>query len=239
VQYGYALLEAGRFAELLALTDEIIARVTAARPDEAPFDDIDDQFNWIYNHKAASLRALGRWDEALVVMETARLQPDEGSVNVSQAINLGWHYVDFGKPENALKALDGIDWAHSLSPYGRMQLQYVRYRAYLQLANTQEADNVLAYLRQHRDDAEDTWQQAMLDAGDFDGAAALLIARLQDPEKRYEALGEVQEYLPLPRLPKQAEALARWEKLVTRADVATAISEVGRREKAPMYDVPD
>ena len=239
VQYGYALLEAGRFAELLQFTDQIIARVSAARADEAPFDDIDDQFNWIYNHKAASLRALGRWDEALVVMETARLQPDEGSVNVSQAINLGWHYVDFGKPENALKALDGIDWAHSLSPYGRMQLQYVRYRAYLQLANAQEADNVLAYLRQHREDAEDTWQLAMLDAGDFDGAAALLIARLQDPEKRYEALGEVQEYLPLPRLPKQAEALARWEKLVTREDVATAISEVGRREKAPMYDVPD
>ena len=169
----------------------------------------------------------------------ARLQQEDGSINVSQAINLGWHYVDYGKPENALKALDGIDWAHSLSPYGRMQLQYVRYRAYLQLGNAQEADNVLAYLREHRDDAEDTWQLAMLDAGDFDGAAALLIARLRDPEKRYEALGEVQEYLPLPRLPKQAEALARWEKLVTRDDVAAAINEVGRREKAPMYDVPD
>jgi tetratricopeptide (TPR) repeat protein len=239
VQYGYALLEAGRFADLLQLTDEIVARVSAAHPDEAPYDDIDEQFNWIYNHKAESLRSLGRWDEALVVMEAARLQPEGGSINVSQAINLGWHYVDYGKPENALKALDGINWAHSLSPYGRMQLQYVRYRAYLQLANVQEADNVLAYLRQHRDDAEDTWQLAMLDAGDFDGAAALLIARLRDPEKRYEALGEVQEYLPLPRLPKQVEALARWEKLVTREDVAAVINEVGRREKAPMYDVAE
>ena len=240
VQYGYALLEAGRFAELLQFTDEIVARVSAARSDEAPFDDIDDQLNWIYNHKAASLRALGRWDEALTGHGgRAPASRKKGSINVSQAINLGWHYVDYGKPEKALKALDGIDWAHSLSAYGRMQLQYVRYRAYLQLANAQEADNVLAYLREHRDDAEDTWQLAMLDAGDFDGAAALLIARLRDPEKRYEALGEVQEYLPLPRLPKQAEALARWEKLVTRADVAAAINEVGRREKAPMYNVPD
>ena len=239
VQYGYALLDAGRFAELLALTEEIIARVSTARADEAPYDDIEDQLNWIYNHKAAALRALGRWDDALIVMEAARLQPEDGSINVSQAINLGWHYVDYGKPKNALEALDGIDWAHSLSAYGRMQLQYVRYRAYLQLANLQEADNVLAYLREHRDDAQDTWQLAMLDAGDFDGAAALLIARLRDPEKRYEALGEVQEYLPLPRLPRQAEALARWEKLVARADVAATIDEVGRREKAPMYDVPD
>ena len=238
-QYGYALLEAGRFTDVLALADEVIANVTAAPSGEAPFDDIADQLNWIYNHKAAALRSLARWEEALTVMEAARLQRDDGSLNVSQAINLGWHYVDYGRPESALKALDGIDWAHSLSAYGRMQLQYVRYRAYLQLGNTQEADNVLAYLREHRDDAEDTWQLALLDAGDFDGAAALLITRLRDPEKRYEALGEVQQYLPLPRLPKQSEELARWERLVTRADVAAAIDEVGRREKAPMYDVPD
>jgi hypothetical protein len=239
VQYGYALLQAGRFADVLALSDEVIARVAAAASGEAPYDDIAEQLNWIYNHKAASLRAMGRWDDALAVMRAGRRQQEDGSINVSQAINLGWHYVDYGMPEKALGALEGIDWAHSLSSYGRMQLQYVRYRAYLQLGNAREADNVFAYLREHREDAEDTWQLAMLDAGDFDGAAALLIARLRDPEKRYEALGEVQEYLPLPRLPKQAEELARWERLVTRADVAAAIHDVGRREHAPMYDVPD
>jgi len=239
VQYGYALLEAGRFTELLALTDEIIAKAAAAPSGEAPFDDMADQLNWIYNHKAAALRSLARWEEALAVMESARVQVDEGSINVSQAINLGWHYVDYGKPENALKAIDGIDWAHSLSAYGRMQLQYVRYRAYLELGNAKEADNVMAYLREHRDDAEDTWQLALIDAGDFDGAAALLITRLHDADKRYEALGEVQEYLPLPQLPKQAEEHSRWEKLLARGDVAAAIDEVGRREKAPLYDVPD
>jgi tetratricopeptide (TPR) repeat protein len=239
VQYGYALLQAGRFTDVLALADEVIERTAAATADAAPYDDIADQLNWIYNHKAATLRAMGRWDDALDVMRAGRRQPEDGSINVSQAINLGWHYVDYGQPGKALEALDGIDWAHGLSPYGRMQLQYVRYRAYLQTGNAQEADNVLAYLREHHDDAEDTWQVALLDADDLDGAAALLIARLGDPEKRYEALGEVQEYLPLPRLPKQAQAMARWEKLVTRPDVAAAIDEVGRREKAPMYDVPD
>lgn len=239
VQYGYALLQAGRFAEVLALTEGVVARVTAAPPDAAPFDDITDQLNWIYNHKAAALRALGRWDEALTVMQVGRRLGEDGAINASQAINLGWHYVDFGKPNNALEALDGIDWAHSLSPYGRMQLQHVRYRAYLQLANAQEADNVFAYLREHRDVSDDTWQLVLVDAGDFDGAAALLITRLRDPETRYEALGEVQQYLPLPRLPKQAEEAARWERLMTRTDVAAAINEVGRREKAPMYDVPD
>jgi tetratricopeptide (TPR) repeat protein len=239
VQYGYTLLTAGRFAELLKLSADVIEK-NAAAPEGAPaFDDIPDQLNWIYNHKAAALRALGRWEEALAVMEAGRRTEEEGSVNVSQAINLGWHYADFGRPQDALDALDGIDWAHSLSPYGRMQLQHVRYRAYLQLANTKEADDVLAYLREHREEAEGTWQLVLVDAGDFDGAAALLISRLRDPAQRYEALGEVQIYKPLPRLPRQAEEMARWEKLVTRADVAAAIAEVGRREIAPMYDVPD
>jgi hypothetical protein len=39
--------------------------------------------------------------------------------------------------------------------------------------------------------------------------------------------------------PLADEELARWEKLVSRNDVATVMEEVGRREKAPMYDVPD
>jgi tetratricopeptide (TPR) repeat protein len=239
VQYGYALLTAGRFAELLRLTDDVIAKVNTAQEGASAFDDIPDELNWIYNHKAESLRALGRWEEALTVMEAGVRTEEGGSRNVSQAINLGWHYVDFGRPQDALDALQGIDWGHSLSPYGRMQFQHVRYRAYLQLGNAREADNVLAYLREHREDAEGTWQLVLVDAGDFEGAAALLISRLRDQEQRYEALGEVQEYLPMPRLPRQAAQLASWEKLVSRPDVAAAIAEVGRRERAPMFDLTD
>ena len=103
------------------------------------------------------MRARGRWDEAIAVMEAGRLKLEKGSVNVSQAINLGFHYNDAGYPQKALDALQDVDWARSLSPYGRMQLQHVRYTAYLQLGNRPEADNVFAYLREHHDDARDTW----------------------------------------------------------------------------------
>jgi tetratricopeptide (TPR) repeat protein len=239
VQYGYALLTAGRFAELLKLSDDVIAKTTTSAEGSPAYDDIPNELNWIYNHKAESLRALGRWEEALSVMEAGRLKEEDGSVNVSQAINLGWHYVDFGRPQAALEALQGIDWGRSLSPYGRMQLQHVRYRAYLQLGNAREADNVFAYLREHREDAEGTWQLVLVDAGDFEGAAALLISRLRDEEQRYEALGEVQDYQPMPRLPLQAAQLARWRNLVARPDVAAAIAEAGRREKAPLFDITD
>ncbi|MEO8018299.1 MAG: hypothetical protein ABI769_10825 [Pseudomonadota bacterium] len=237
VQYGYTLQEAGRFEELLALTNEVIARVAAAPADSPPYDDGADKLNWIYNHKASSLRAMGHWEDALTVLEAGNHQQENGAINVSQRINLGAAYLEIGRAQKALEALDGIDWAHSLSPYGRMQLQHVRYCAYLQLGNTREADNVLAYLREHHDDAESTWQEAMIDAGDLDGAAALLIARLHDPDQRSAALGEVQDYKPLPHAPKRPQTEARWDALIARPDVAAAINAVGRREKIPLYAV--
>jgi hypothetical protein len=237
VAYGYALLDEGRHAEVLERSDAILKKVASSNGKKSlPYDDLDDSLSWVYNHKAAALRALGRWNDALAVMEQGRLKVEDGSNNVSQAINLGFHYNDAGQPAKALQVLDGIDWARSLSPYGRMQLQHVRYRAYLQLGNEAEAGNVLAYLRQHHDDAEDTWLLAMLDSGDMDGAAELMISQLKDPQKRGTALRDAQEYRSLPLQPRMEDARVRWETLVTRPDVLAAINEVGRREKVPIYE---
>lgn len=239
VQYGYALLEEGRYADLLERSDVILRRIGNSPAKSPPYDDLEDSLNWLYNHKAASLRALGRWDEALAVMETGRAKRERGSDNVSQAINLGFHYNDAGQAQKALDVLKDVDWARSLSPYGRMQLQHVRYRAYLQLDNRVEADNVLAYLREHHDDADDTWLQVLLDSGDLEGAAAQLIAQLKDAEKRGAALAEVQDFRRPPVLPRMQESRERWSKLLARADVTAAINEVGRRERQPLYRTPD
>lgn len=236
VTYGYSLLNEGRYAEVLQRSDAILRKAGRSKGRKPPYDDLDGSLSWVYNHKAAALRALGRWSEALGVMEQARLKAENGSSNVSQAINLGFHYIDAGQPDKALKVLDGIDWSRSLSPYGRMQLQHVRYRAYLQLGNESEAGNVLAYLRQHHADAEDTWLLAMLDSGDMDGAAELMISQLTDPQRRATALRDAQEYRELPLQPRMEDARVRWEKLVTRPDVLAAINEVGRREKVPIYE---
>lgn len=238
ISYDYALMDEGRYQEVLKLTDAALKKVAKAKGKNPPYDDLDESLNWIYNHKASALRSLGKWSEALVVMEKARLESEHGSPNVSQAINLGSHYIDAGQPQKALGVLGDIDWARSMSAYGRMQLQYVRYRAYLQLDDQEEARNVLAYLREHHEDAEDTWLLAMLASGDLDGAAALMISQLHDPQTRASTLRDAQEYRLLPLQPRMEEARARWEKLVTRADVMAAINEVGRREKVPVYDTP-
>jgi hypothetical protein len=115
-------------------------------------------------------------------------------------------------------------------------LEHVRLRAYLKLGKHDEAETVLAYMRQNQKDAPDTWQIALLDFGDVDGAAALFIQRLRDPKRRTEALWSAQSFLPTPSLPADEETGERWLAMLNRPDVTAAIEEVGRREKIPLYD---
>jgi len=236
-QYMYALFTVGSYHEAIALADRAVTRIAKAPADKPAYDDLQDTINWLYDLKSQALRGLGRWDEALLIQQEARRQRENSNDKVSQAINLGYSYILRDRPEDALKSLDGIDWARSLSGYGRMQLQSVRLSAYLRLGNRAEAEKVFVYLRENKLDAPDTWQEAMLEWGDVDGAAAHYIARLRDPEQRSSALYAAQAFKPLPRLPRDAENQARWQAMLNRPDVTAAISEVGRREQFPIYDL--
>jgi hypothetical protein len=237
IEFMYAQFAVGAFRQNIKLADQILKDVQRAPNDEPPFDEVDSKLNWIYDIKAHSLRALGRWTSSLEVQEKARALRENSSDKVSQAINLGFFFNEHGEPAKALQALDGIDWGRSLSGYGRMQLEHVRLRALLQLGRRDEAETVLSYLRQNQEDAPDTWQLALLDSGDTDGAAALYIARLRDPQQRAEALWAAQIFPSMPTLPTEAQAHSRWSALLARQDVAAAIDEVGRREKMPLYPI--
>ena len=236
-QYMYALFLIGAYQDALTIADRALAKIAKAPKDKPAFEDLDDNINWIYDLKSQALRGLGRWDEALVVQEEARRQRENSNDKVSQAINLGYSYNLRDRPQDALKSLDGIDWARSLSGYGRMQLQHVRLNAYLQLGDRAEAEKVFVYIRENKLDAPDTWQEAMLDWGDVDGAAAHYIARLRDPDQRVAALYAAQDFKPLPRLPREAAGIERWQALLKRPDVAAAIDEVGRREQFAIYNL--
>ena len=236
VQYMYALLAVGSFQEVVTLSDRTLAKQAKGTREKPAFDDEADKLNWIHDLKASGLDGLGRWDEALAVQQKARDLREASEDKVSQAINLGSTYTTRNQPELALKSLEGIDWANSLSGYGRMQLQHVRLRAYLELGNRAEAEKVFVYMRENKNDAPDNWQVAMLDWGDLDGAAAQYIARLRDPKERPEALYAAQNFLDEPRMPKEAESHAQWQALLARADVSAAIAEVGRRERQPVHE---
>jgi tetratricopeptide (TPR) repeat protein len=236
VKYLYALFTVGGYTEVLALTDKVMARIANASADKPEFDDVADQLNWIYDLRAQALMHLGRWDEGLTVQKAAREQRDASVDKVSQAINLGFTFNQLGRPDDALKSLDGIDWSNSLSGYGRMQLQQVRLRAYLQLGKRADAEDIFAFLREHRSDAPDAWLETLLDWGETNEAAAQYIERLRDPAHRSAALYKAQTFKSSPRLPQEAAEHARWQALLARPDVSAAINEVGRREKQPVYD---
>lgn len=236
-QYGYALYTLGRFDEMVSLADATIATVEKAPADAPAYEDLDDQLNWIHNLKANALRALGRWDEAAEVLAAWERHPANRNDKASQAINLGYFYNELARPEDALRAIEGIDWTQDMSDYGRTQLQYVRFQALQQLGKKDEVRDIVAWMREHGDVAPNTLQCTLVEAGDTDGAAALLLSRLRDADKRSAALAEIQHYEQPPATDRQKSLHALIESLLARSDVAAAIDQYGRRKSFPIYSL--
>jgi tetratricopeptide (TPR) repeat protein len=234
-QLLYAQYATGEFDAVLARSNDAISRAARGTEKNPAYDDLADQLNWIYNQKSLALRALGRWDDSLAAMRSGSAAGEKGSANVSQTINLGYFLVEMGRPKDALAETDRVDWNRGVSPYGRMQLQYVRCAAYLQLGQKDEVDKVLAWFREHEIDSKQTAQAAYMESGDQAGAAALLIARLRDPDDRALAMLEVQDYRELPQSEQDRKTRILRDQLLARPDVVAAIDAVGRREKQPVY----
>jgi tetratricopeptide (TPR) repeat protein len=235
VQYGYALFTLGQFDEMLALANRAIARVEKAPADSPPYEDLDDSLNWIYNHKSLALTALGRWDEAVQVLADWERSDRNKEDKVSQAINLGFLYNELGRPDEALKVVNALDWSRGMSEYGRTQCQYVRFQAFHQQGKEAEVRDIVTWMREHQKDSLETAQATLLEAGDNDGAAALMITRLRDADDRAAALAEIQDYARTQRTERRKKLDALYESMLARADVAAAIAEVGRRAKFPVY----
>ncbi|WP_416055732.1 hypothetical protein [Stenotrophomonas maltophilia] len=75
----------------------------------------------------------------------------------------------------------------------------------------------------------------LIDDGDLDGAAAVLIAQLESPEERTSTLVSLQDMRVYPSLPAEAQSDERWRALKRRADVQAAVARVGRIEQYPLY----
>jgi tetratricopeptide (TPR) repeat protein len=237
VQHGYAMYTLGQFEDLLALANATITKVDKSSPKDPPYEDLDDSLNWIYNHKANALRALGRRDEAAAALAAWEASDRNHDDKVSQAINLGFFYNEMGRPEEALKAVAQLQVGKDMSEYGSTQFQYVRFQAYQQLGKATEAQEIVAWMREHRADSRETAQGTLLEAGDADGAAALLLDRLNDANERAATLASIQTYAQTPRTERQQKLDALNETLLARADVAAAIAKYGRREKFPTYSL--
>lgn len=218
------LLDSMRYEEALKLADGIVATVGEGKGPRA-FVDFDSHYNWILDDRERALIRLGRVDDAVVELERAAHQSEQGDANVSQAINLGDLYDQLGRPHDALAAVSRIG---RMSPYGLMQLECVRLWAAIQLHDSEAIDRHMAYMRAHRADAMNTWDDALVLDGQEEEAASDLITRLRDDRSRTAALVSMQTYGDVRRPPLEAMLVDKWRRIHARPDVREAALRVGR-----------
>jgi len=230
---AHDLMQAGRLDEALVLTDDTLARYQA---NHKSFNDASDQLNWMYDTRSGILARMGRWDEAVTTEIEARdVAKQQGRDLVSQYINLADLYYDMNRPKDTLASLEAMGDARS-SPYGIMSADEAKVCAYAQLKDDASLKPVLDYVKAHADDGFAPYRSAMECAGDVDGLAQTVIARLDDPMTRTETLAALQTYMPLPHpTPVQANMEAVWLAVTARSDVQQAAARYGVIESVPTY----
>jgi hypothetical protein len=172
---------------------------------------------------------LGRWAEGVQELKIASSHLEDGEPNVSHVINLALAYCDLQRPQEALDTIAKV--SDRQSPYGRMQVEFVKLEAALQKNDHAALSVALEFMAKHRSDAPVTYQAALVVANRAEEVAEVFISRLQDPATRFDALVEAQEYLE-PRIPPFVqETRDRWRSILKRHDVHAAIAKVGNIQK--------
>lgn len=231
MKLGYALLASGQHADVVALANETLAALSAAPADAPAFDDPDVAV-WIVNHRAIAQRRLGKLYDAQADLFRGTLMDESGGANVSQVLNLGQFLCQRGRPDEALAAIGRVG---DMSGYGRMVQVSVEHCAAVQQRDAAAAQRALDYLRDHRDDAQELWIWALVEAGRMDDAADALITALADPATRGDLLAAVQDWREPAALPAFVPVQARWRALMAREDVRRAVGTVGRIERQPIF----
>ncbi len=221
----------GQFDAAQALIEAAIKKVKAKG--EASYADLDDQANWLYDIQARFLMEAGRVDEALAIQAKGAKVQEGGDDNTSQVLNLGDQYVDLGRPKDALAAIAKVG---GMSGYGQMVRLYVDGCAHAQLGDTAKVQADIAEMRKLWPVNAADLQELLVCSGDLDGAAQVLIRRLEDPQERTETLSDLQEFNDHGFVPPFAKVMAeRLDTVLARPDVQAAIAKVGRIETYDLW----
>nr|WP_269769743.1 tetratricopeptide repeat protein [Lysobacter enzymogenes] len=231
-QLSYALLIAGRDADVLALNDEVKRRIADAPADQAPYDDLDERV-WVMNNAAIALRRSGRIDEALAELERASRLSEQGGANVSQTLNLATTYCSLERPDDALAALARS--GENTSGYARLIVHAVRLCAATAKGDHKTEQKALDYLREHRSEGQQVYLEALLRTQRLDDAARLVAELMASSTDRLETLSGLQDYRRADVLPGDVALRKARADLLAREDVQAAIASVGRIEPYAIY----
>jgi tetratricopeptide (TPR) repeat protein len=228
-----ALRDVGRSQEALAEIDRVLPAAQAPPPADN-YDDLQDQLNWLLNAKADLLYDLGRNDEARTMFSASMTVNLKGEVNANQAIAFAAMLNAEGRGADALQVLHTVS---RLSIYGETLEQSERACAADQTHDQHTRDEALAALRAHEADNPGALSHALLCVNDLNGAAVLMIRRLNNPIEREQALLALQRYhrIPTRRMPQEVVELQRLAQVRDRPDIQAAVARVGRIEDSPLY----
>jgi len=227
VRVADQLRRLGRPQEALAVLESARPSIGQMGAQTGAFTDRDDQLNWWWNGIASTQGMLGHYDEAIAAMRSGADVKENGALNVSQVINLAEAQIHFGKPQEALATLAMFDGQpRSLSPYGEMEMRFARGCANALAGHKDAFAADLAFARAHETDHGEALSDLLLCSGDLDGAAAAVIRRLDDPERRTGALLQLSDY-DAPPVALPDPVYAHMPALKARADMQAAIVRAG------------
>jgi tetratricopeptide (TPR) repeat protein len=224
----------GRPQDALAVLQSVAGRID----DPKAFVDRAKQLPWWWDELSDVYEMLGRFDEAIDALKKGGELAEGGGANVSQTINLAHMQVRAGRNDAALATLTAFKkGGHDISPYGQIALRSARACASHNVGNAKAAKADVDYIRARQLDAPGSLGNVLQCVGDLDGAAAALIARLEDPEQSAYALLALSDYAEPPvKLPEQPMARAL-KALKARPDVQAAIERAGGTRRFNIQDL--
>lgn len=224
-EFSSTLLMLDRNEEVLALTDGM-ARAAAAG--ESPSATDAEWVGWLLNSRLTALRRLGRLDDALATAQQATRIGAIGPNSIEHQLNIGFLLISLGRPQEAAQAVQGIQ---GLAGYGKAAQALVQFAAARGQGDTRAMEAAREVILAQRDDAAVFHREMLLEQGDLDGAAAVLIEQLRSPVDRGETLASLQDMRTYPSLPGDVRIDAAWRALKQRADVQAEVARVGRIER--------
>jgi hypothetical protein len=230
VQVAWGLIRLRRYDDVLQLTDPVLQGKQAATPESAPYEDLQQEFPWVLEARAIALTALGRYDEAVVVVRLACQQSKDDLV--SHSLDLASLLAALNRPQEALAAIPPLERA---SVYGRAVAAKVQVMIASELGDAAGLAAALADLRAHAQDYPLIREAALIIAGKEDEAVATLLARLADPALRADALVELQDYAERPAPAITSAWRERQKALRDRPEVRQAVAAYGRIRS---YELP-
>ncbi|MEG2803045.1 hypothetical protein [Stenotrophomonas sp.] len=231
VEFTDTLLLLGEHEQVLSTTDRLYERLS---PPDAPRAFAGGHYAaWLLAHRATAEHRLGRDAQAeKTLLLAASIREEAATDNPVTALYLASWYLARQQPALALQAIAGLDPSPMDEEFLR---QWVYFSAYRTLGDAERSGQARQWLQTNEGVGRIAFAEVLLTEGRLDEAAQRLIADLQAPAHRQDALQVLQDFrMAAPMRGDEANDKA-WQQLLQRADLQAAARAVGRIERQPIY----